>query len=110
MIKFVNALTAATEIGGPSASAHLLGYPDHYTDHIFKQFYWRGYVRRALEDCPTERQTFANVDAETPDGSGVADERVVVGAASNRVVPLSKVNDYVWRPTECDQMCLYEFL
>ncbi|KAI9058818.1 hypothetical protein FKP32DRAFT_1549529, partial [Trametes sanguinea] len=111
LVKFVNSLCAATEIGGPSASAHLLGLPDHYTDRVFKQFYWKGYVRRALESCPRERQPFINVDGNvSQEADGVVNDRVVVAADCRRVVPLSKVNDYVWRPRECENMCLYEFL
>ncbi|KAI0741495.1 hypothetical protein C8Q80DRAFT_1110690 [Daedaleopsis nitida] len=34
--KMVNALTAASEIGGPMAAIYLLKHPDHYTGHKFR--------------------------------------------------------------------------
>ena len=51
--KIVNSLTAASEIGGPMASMYLLKHPDHYTSHLFRTCYWKGYVyevMRAWED------------------------------------------------------------
>ncbi|KAI0349807.1 hypothetical protein OH77DRAFT_1370926, partial [Trametes cingulata] len=105
--KFVNALSAASEVGGPAACASLLGYSDHYTDHVFKVFFWKGYVRRAMAGLPSGVPSeFENLI----DDRDRADERVVLGTAGNDVVPLSKVNDYVFRPRECSRMCLYDFL
>ena len=51
--KIVNALTAASEIGGPMASMYLLKHPDHYTSHKFRVCFWKTYVyevMRAWED------------------------------------------------------------
>ncbi|KIM77535.1 hypothetical protein PILCRDRAFT_76676 [Piloderma croceum F 1598] len=47
--KVVNALTAKMEIGAPMACLFLLGNPDHYTDHKFKTFYWKSYVRQVMQ-------------------------------------------------------------
>ncbi|KAI9069924.1 hypothetical protein FKP32DRAFT_1557224, partial [Trametes sanguinea] len=102
--KFVNALTVAAEVGGPSASAYLLGYPDHYTGHIFKTFFWKGYVRYAMRDIPAT----STLNSVVEDDEGP--ERVVIASARGSVLPLSKVNDYVFRPRECGAMSLYEFL
>ncbi|KAI0354568.1 hypothetical protein OH77DRAFT_1376469, partial [Trametes cingulata] len=105
--KFVNALSAASEVGGPAACASLLGFSDHYTDHSFKVFFWKGYVRRASVDLPAGFSAdFENIHGDQCRG----DERVVVGTSGSDVVPLSKVNDYVFRPRECSHMCLYDFL
>ncbi|KAH9884314.1 hypothetical protein C8Q73DRAFT_661081 [Cubamyces lactineus] len=105
--KFINTLSAASEVGGPAASAHLLGLSDHYTDHIFKTFFWKGYVRRALEGISTgPLPIFPNVFTNGNDG----DDRVVLGSSGSSVIALSKVNDYVFRPRECAHMCLYDFL
>jgi hypothetical protein len=49
LTKFVNALTAKLEIGGPMASLYLLGNPDHYTNQYFIVFYWKSYVTEVLE-------------------------------------------------------------
>ncbi|KAI0336942.1 hypothetical protein BDW22DRAFT_1311671, partial [Trametopsis cervina] len=42
--KVVNMLTSQSEIGSPMASMYLLKHPDHYTDHLFRRFYWKGYI------------------------------------------------------------------
>ncbi|KIM72479.1 hypothetical protein PILCRDRAFT_81835, partial [Piloderma croceum F 1598] len=65
----VNSLTSKMEIGGPMASLYILGNPDHYTDHRFVPFYWRGYF-----------------------------------------IGLSKVNDYVYRPSTYDKVSLYDWI
>ncbi|KAI9063186.1 hypothetical protein FKP32DRAFT_1553074, partial [Trametes sanguinea] len=109
--KFVNALSAASEIGGPSASAHLLGLPDHYTSHRFRPFFWRGYVRRALDDCPPGLNVYEPVGDENARGeSDEREERVVLGSSRQGVVPLSKVNDYVCRPRELSDISLYDYM
>ncbi|KAI0739249.1 hypothetical protein C8Q80DRAFT_1124594 [Daedaleopsis nitida] len=47
--KMVNALTAASEIGGPMAAMYLLKHPDHYTGHKFRACFWRGYVLEVMQ-------------------------------------------------------------
>ena len=47
--KMVNALTAASEIGGPMAAMYLLKHPDHYTGHQFRTCFWRGYVSEVMK-------------------------------------------------------------
>ncbi|KAI0349499.1 hypothetical protein OH77DRAFT_1366400, partial [Trametes cingulata] len=107
--KFVNALSAASEVGGPAASAHLLGYPDHYTSHIFKTFYWKGYVRRLLGTAsPDVPCTFTNIVGF--DDKPASDQRIVLGTAASKVVAVSKADDYVYRPREFMSMCLWDYL
>ncbi|KAI0643359.1 hypothetical protein C8Q79DRAFT_1024297 [Trametes meyenii] len=96
--KFVNAISAGTEIGGPAAAAHLLGYPDHYTDHVFKLFYWRGYLRRFVEDLPPEQTPSAYLVDNAKHDRAPGDNVVLGSSHTAGVVPLSKVNDYVYRP------------
>ncbi|KAJ3898664.1 hypothetical protein F5879DRAFT_812223, partial [Lentinula edodes] len=47
MTKIVNLLTTKMELGGPMVCMYLLGNPDHYTDHKFKNFYWRSFINEA---------------------------------------------------------------
>ena len=47
--KIVNALTAASEIGGPMAAMYLLKHPDHYTNFEFRTCFWRGYVSEVMK-------------------------------------------------------------
>ncbi|KAI0355691.1 hypothetical protein OH77DRAFT_1402844, partial [Trametes cingulata] len=100
IVKIVNALSASSEMGGPAVSAALLGHADHYTNELFKVFYWYAYVQHALETAsPDER------DAED-EGA----ERVVLGRTTAGVVVVNKVNDYVLRPRFFERWTLYDFL
>ncbi len=101
IVKVVNALTASAETGGPAVCAHLLGQPDHYTDHTFQVFYWYPYVRHAKETSP------ATDPDDEPDS---AEERVLLGRTADGVVQLNKVFDYTCRPGTYKRMSLYEYL
>jgi hypothetical protein len=100
----VNSLTSKMEIGGPMASLYILGNPDHYTDHKFVPFYWRGYVKEAL-----------NAWIEVQESEKVADlddlqDKVVINKSQGQFIGLSKVNDYVYRPSAYDQVSLYDWI
>ncbi|KAH9852841.1 hypothetical protein C2E23DRAFT_706500, partial [Lenzites betulinus] len=96
IVKIVNALSGAAELGGPAVSAYLLGNPDHYTSGVFKIVHWRSYVRKVIED----------VGAARPDPT----ESVVLGLSEGDVVPLAKINDYIFRPQRFSTWTLYDFL
>jgi hypothetical protein len=100
----VNSLTSKMEIGGPMASLYILGNPDHYTDHKFVPFYWRGYVKEAL-----------NSWAEVQESEKVADldnlpDKVVINKSQGKFIGLSKVNDYVYRPSAYEKVSLYDWI
>ncbi|KDR65593.1 hypothetical protein GALMADRAFT_41664, partial [Galerina marginata CBS 339.88] len=97
MTKMVNALTSKLEIGSPMASLYLLGNPDHYTQHIFKQFYWRPYVREVQSVWKTD-------EAEN------LPEKVVLNKNLGRYIGLSKVQDYTFRPDIYRNVSLYEWI
>ncbi|EIW60992.1 uncharacterized protein TRAVEDRAFT_76230, partial [Trametes versicolor FP-101664 SS1] len=101
MTKVVNALSVMRHIGGPAACSYLLGIPDHYTNDMFKVFYWYGYVRRVLSD--TDRL----VGSEYVQDSS---EKVMVAVNDYKVVGLNKVNDYIFRPKEFDSWTLYDYM
>ncbi|KAI0367202.1 hypothetical protein BV20DRAFT_909753, partial [Pilatotrama ljubarskyi] len=103
IVKIVNALSAASEMGGPAVCAALLGHPDHYTNEKFKVFYWYAYVQHALETGPTT----ASKATVTTCGDT---ERVVLGHSAEGIVMLNKVNDYVLRPRYFARWSLYDFL
>ncbi|EIW58458.1 uncharacterized protein TRAVEDRAFT_80199, partial [Trametes versicolor FP-101664 SS1] len=98
--KVVNLLSARREIGGPAACSYLLGNPDHYTNREFKVLYWYTYLKRAMVD--SEHNVLVN-----PDGS---DDKLLMTVTEKRVVGLSKVNDYIFRPAEFEHMSVYEYL
>lgn len=101
LTKIVNALTGMREIGGPAACTHLLGLPDHYTNHRFKVFFWYNYIQHVRRDFPPDSQN-ADVDIDA--------ERVLVGLERNKVVPMNKINDYVFRPEYFEKWSLYDYL
>ncbi len=103
LTKVVNALTAMREMGGPSVCSYLLGYPDHYTNEVFKVFFWNVYVRTALSDIPLPATAESQVNEQYS-------ERVMLTKEGDTVVPMSKVNDYIFRPTHFESWSLYDYL
>ncbi|KAH9920733.1 hypothetical protein B0H21DRAFT_781660 [Amylocystis lapponica] len=103
--KVVNALTAATETGGPMCCAYLLGFPDHYTNRKFKVFFWHTYVRTVERAFGGEVQPDSMGDSDLPQ-----DDNVVIAKAAETVVGLNKVDDYIFRPLELSEWSLYDFL
>ncbi|TFK59305.1 hypothetical protein BDN72DRAFT_905976 [Pluteus cervinus] len=98
MTKIVNNLTSKMEIGSPMASLYLLGNPDHYTSHLFAPFYWQSYVHEVGKSWPEDGD------------SGLFNEKVTLFKKGKKILGLSTVNDYVFRPKELEQMNLYEFI
>jgi hypothetical protein len=94
--KIVNSLTSQLEIGAPMAALYILGNPDHYTNHQFVPCYWKSYVREA-------RNAWHETDEEDKS------ERVVITKKGGKLVGLSSVNDYVYRPEEYEDMSLYDW-
>src|SRR6266478_1477917 len=94
--KIVNALTSQLEIGAPMAALYLLGNPDHYTNYQFVPCYWKSYVREARSFWHK-----ANEDDQP--------ERVILTKRSRKLIGLSSVNDYIYRPTEYEDMSLYDW-
>lgn len=103
--KIVNSLTAASEIGGPMASMYLLKHPDHYTSHNFKSFYWKSFVyevARAWSDTtpiiePGKSTVVLRLDSDNQ-------------TCQQKVVAISPVIDYMYRPVEFENMCVYDWI
>lgn len=98
--KIVNALTAKSEIGSPMACMYLLKHPDHYTSHKFAKFYWRSFVRE-VEQAWGIKTEYAN---------GKPADMVVLSREDNKLIPLCSVFDYVYRPSACEHMTLYDWI
>jgi hypothetical protein len=94
--KIVNSLTSQLEIGAPMAALYLLGNPDHYTNYKFVPCYWKSYVREARSVW------HATKDDDTPD-------RVVLTRKGDKLVGLTSVNDYTYRPEAYKDMSLYDW-
>ena len=100
----VNSLTAKMEIGSPMASLYVLGNPDHYTGHDFIPFYWKSYVREVLNAWPEERSSDGLADIHQ------ISDKVVINKNEGKIVGLSKVNDYVYRPKIYENVTLYDWI
>lgn len=122
LVKIVNAMTAASEIGGPAVCAYLLGNPDHYTSAQFKVFYWYSFLVTVRLTLPACDSSAAPQSPQTPalpppvpalpaaDASAAHDsEPVMLALEHDSVVAVNKVNDYVHRPTFFEQYSLYDF-
>ena len=97
--KMVNALTAKLEIGSPMASMYLLGNPDHYTSHVFVNFYWRSFVREACSVFSTSLEEIDNIP-----------EKVVLNRSKGKFVALSNVHDYIYRPSAFGSINLFDWI
>ncbi|KDQ25068.1 hypothetical protein PLEOSDRAFT_33150, partial [Pleurotus ostreatus PC15] len=90
-------MSAKLELGSPMISMYLLGHPDHYTSHEFVVFYWRSFVAEA-------RSYWHQNDAyQTTD-------KVSLIKQNGGIVALTNVHDYIFRPEELSEMCLYEWV
>lgn len=100
MTKVANLLSARSEMGAPMISMYLLGNPDHYTDHLFIPFYWQQYVQQAQRD-------FTDADSAASAGG---QQKVTIIKKKGRIIGLSPIHDYIHRPQEADDICLYDWV
>ncbi|KZT03008.1 uncharacterized protein LAESUDRAFT_660533, partial [Laetiporus sulphureus 93-53] len=109
--KVVNALSAKMEIGGPMVCSYLLGFPDHYTNIHFKKFFWAPYINYVVNTSGGIASTSAISDLHCNiDGYNDDRDRVVIGQSKREIVPLNKINDYIYRPIRYEHYCLYDYL
>ena len=101
--KIVNALTASSEIGGPMAAMYLLRHPDHYTGHKFKTCFWKSYVSEVMKAW--DDSTALGDDQKTKVMLGIRKS-----GQQKQVVALSPAIDYMWRPVEYEDTCLYDWI
>ncbi len=97
MTKIANQLSAQMELGSPMICMYLLGNPDRYTAHHFKPFFWKSYVNEVRS-------------AWTVDDQNVREERVSLIEKHGKLMIISKTLDYVHRPEELEDLCLYDFV
>ncbi|THU94959.1 hypothetical protein K435DRAFT_667372, partial [Dendrothele bispora CBS 962.96] len=93
--QMVNLLSVRMELGAPMICMYLLDNPDHYTSHKFKPFHWSSYVTEVEKAWNTEQNN---------------DNKVVLIKKNGRIFGLSQVYDYVYRPSELENMTLYDWI
>jgi hypothetical protein len=95
--KIVNALSTKAEMGAPMVCMYLLGNPDHYTNHTFIPFYWHSFVLEA-------QKSWEEVDQSTHT------DKVTLIKTRKQIVGFSPVHDYIYRPSELNNMSLYHWV
>lgn len=107
LMQMVNSLTSKMEIGSPMASMYLLGNPDHYTNCSFVPFYWKNYVAHVSSAFQAEDQ---NPESERSSVSEYDNQRLLIIKKGKRLVGYTNVLDYIYRPNECSQCSLYDWV
>ncbi|KAK0442207.1 hypothetical protein EV421DRAFT_1710929, partial [Armillaria borealis] len=97
MTQMVNVLGAKTELGSPMICTYLLRLPDHYTNRVFATFYWKSFV--------AEARNYWKADGESLD-----DVKITLKKGQNNVVGISPVEDYIHRPTQLEDLSLYDWI
>ena len=97
--KIVNNISARLEMGSPMVAMYLLQNPDHYTNHDFAHVFWKNYVTEA-------RRPWLPKDSEQ-EGEN---EKVALLRHKGKIIGLSPVLDYICRPVELEDMCLYDWI
>ena len=96
LTQIVNSLTAKMEIRAPMVMMYLLGNPDHYTNHKFCTFYWKSYV------CEARSPWQMDTEYQKSDKVGTGNK--------GRIMAITPVHDYTFRPVEYDNICLYDWI
>ena len=115
MTKIVNSLSAKMEMGSPMACMYLLGNPDHYTNHLFSPFYWQTFVNEARSPWVCKVLNSGNTKAISINTGNEEiekqpSEKVTILKRNGRIVGLSPVHDYVFRPAELEKLSLYDWI
>ncbi|KAF8869691.1 hypothetical protein BD779DRAFT_1391320, partial [Infundibulicybe gibba] len=108
MTKIINNLSAKVEMGSPMVCMYLLGNPDHYTGHSFALFYWQSYVREARKAW--DQELVADNKCESPDKTDDFPDKIALLKRHGRIIGLSPVHDYIYRPVEISGLSLYNWV
>ncbi|KAF8240072.1 hypothetical protein L208DRAFT_1069702, partial [Tricholoma matsutake] len=90
-------LIAKSEMGQPMICMYLLGNPDHYTSHEFVPFYWQSFVNEVRK-------------AWNKDLTDELPAKVALMKHRGRIIGLSNVYDYIYHPTELEDMTLFDWI
>ena len=119
MLKLINNLSTKMEIGSPMACLYLLGNNDHYTSHEFIVVGWRSFVnqvKRTWSDVIVSTDNDGDVimgpveSTVIDTNSDINEENVEVKKEFGEYIAKTKVDDYMFRPVECEDINLYEWM
>ena len=102
----VSGMTSKSEIGGPMAAMYLLGHPDHYTSHKFRNLYWRSFVRQVR--LAWEKHTGTSIADETLEQQPI--EKVLLMKKGEDIVKMNTTMDYTCRPRVYENVSLHEWI
>ena len=95
----------------PIVCIYLFRNLDHYTNYLFTPFYWQSYVREASRVWSREVTNLDQVGTETiPDLDANPPEKVTIFECNGRIIGLSPVQDYIFRPASLHSVCLYDWI
>ena len=117
ILKIVNSLTTKTEIGSPFACLYLLGHPDRYSSHSFKNFAWLPFVKHATACWTMQNGDTERLAREKPDDEDNSDDsfdelqgdKLILARNENGYFAQTLVDDYVYRPKIYDGVNLYKW-
>jgi len=103
MVQITNAFMSHLELGAPFAASYLLGLPDHYTNFQFKVCYWQSYVDQI-------EKIWKDYEEKGSNGDLLDMATVLIYKAGNNYKAISPLYDYVYRPEELEEVCLYDYI
>lgn len=103
MNKVVNALTGRNEIGSLLTNHFLLGGKDYCTGCKFKPFFCYPYVRFV-------KGAWKEESVEDDNDSGTYEDKVCMARCGREIVPLRKLDDYIFRPLAYENWSLEDYL
>ena len=87
------------------ASMYLLKHPDHYTSHQFRVCFWKSYVYEVMRDW----EDSPNIIEEGINKVMLSFKKQNNNDRPKKVVAISPVMDYMWRPHQYESMSMYDW-
>ena len=103
MVQITNAFMSHLELGAPFAATYLLGLPDHYTNFQFKVCYWQSYVNQI-------EKVWRDYEEREDHGDILDAATVLIYKVGNDYKSISPLYDYIYRPKELKEICLYDYI
>ncbi|KAF7771019.1 hypothetical protein Agabi119p4_6993 [Agaricus bisporus var. burnettii] len=119
------ALLSNQELSSQQVASYLIGLPDYYTSHAYRNFYWlpfENYISSQIPDAELEVEStdtnsdelydsFPNSVTGEQNGNDSTDFVAIQGdGMGNLTTAAGKVADYVYCPIEFECMNLFDFV
>ncbi|KAF8229335.1 hypothetical protein L208DRAFT_1162142, partial [Tricholoma matsutake] len=97
-------LSVKLELGGPMINMYLLDNPDHYCSHKFGNLNWKSFVTTSQNSGMADEPTSDEINPHNKPPT------VTVLKQGEKVIGLSPVTDYIWRPHKLESLSLYDWV